>query len=132
MENVINDAGAGPEHIVPFYSGRTLERIQSLVKDLSGGLAVYISKDHRFATIGTRGVRPLDGVSGLIIHLSLNLADESERDPSRRIILDNPVHNLRYTKASRAELKDLLIGTLEASGFLPPGSRSADIDWDTY
>lgn len=124
MKKVSPHTDDSPSHILPFYSNRTLEEIHDLITDMSDGLAVYISKDRIFATIGTRGIRPMDGAPGLIIHLSVNLRDENTTAKSQRIILKQPVHNLACTKATAVELVDLLMRTLEESGFVRSGWRS--------
>lgn len=124
MKKVSNHANDSPSHILPFYSKRTLEEIHVLITDLSDGLAVYICKDHTFATIGTRGIRPMDGVPGLIIHLRVNLRDENTTAKSQKIILKQPVHNLECARATAVELKELLMRTLEESGFVRSGCRS--------
>lgn len=109
-------SGDAPQHIVPFYSGRTLERLHDLVKELDGGLAVYLSKDHGFATIGTRGIRPVDRAAGLIIHLSIRLRDE---DTESSVILDPPIHNAKHTAATPDQLLALLLKSLEEAALLP-------------
>jgi len=124
MKKISRRADDSLSHILPFYSNRTLEGIHDLITDLSNGLAVYISKDHTFATIGTRGIRPLGGAPGLIIHISVDLRDENTTAKSQHIILKQPVHNLACTKATAVELKDLLMRTLEESGFVRSGWRS--------
>ncbi|MGI4718291.1 MAG: hypothetical protein ACRYGO_03385 [Janthinobacterium lividum] len=121
------DAPSGSEFIVPFYSERTLREVHSHIKDLHDGLAVYISQDRSFATIGTRGTRPQDGSPGLIIHLSVDLSDDS--DEPRRVNFDSPYHNLEYAVATGDELKILLIGALTDSGAIAPGSRPDDDRW---
>jgi hypothetical protein len=75
------------ERIGPFYSERTLDEIHSLIKDVRDGLAVYLSKEHTFATIGTRGIRPFDGSSGLIIHMSVSISDADPADGTWRMCL---------------------------------------------
>lgn len=116
-----------PRHIVPFYSERTLATRQVLVKDLRDGLAVYVSEDRGFATIGTRGIRPLDRTPGLIIHLSVHLDDTPQT-----VVLDMPFHNLAYTPASAGQLMDLLIGTLEQAALVPPGSTAGSREWHIF
>ena len=64
-----------------FYSTKTLEEEHESIGDLPGGLAVYVSRDHTFATIGAHGVRPADGKLGLIVHVRVDLSDD---DPAKR------------------------------------------------
>lgn len=118
--------GDGSGHIVPFYSATTLEDLHVLVKDLHDGLAVYISKDHGVATIGTRGIRPLDGISGLIIHLSFRLGDE-DFGKRPRVVLDRPFHNEEHTPATADQLVELLLGSLEKAVLLPAGLSKDDV-----
>lgn len=124
---IMTDTSSGSEFIVPFYSERTLREVHSHIKDLHDGLAVYISQDRSFATIGTQGTRPQDGSPGLIIHLSVDLGDDS--DEPRKVIFDSPYHNLAYAAATGDELKILLIGALTDSGAIAPGSRPDDDRW---
>ena len=58
-----------PEPVsVPFFSVRTLAEDYTLVAELRNDVAIYKHKSGKFATIGTRGHRPSDGSSGLIVH----------------------------------------------------------------
>lgn len=119
----MTNSEAGMEHVGPFYSERTLDEVHSLIKDERDGVAVYISKDHAFATIGTRGIRPFDGASGLIIHMSVSLSDADPADDARRICFEQPFFNLAYTSATVDELKVLLVDALAEAGFVRSDAR---------
>lgn len=119
----------GPASMGFFYSERTLNEVHELVRDLPDGLAVYVSRDHRFATIGTRGIRPLDGTPGLIIHVSVDITEDDPAKPLPRFIPAQPCHNREYTAASADELKALLFHALIDAGFVPPGARFDEGRW---
>lgn len=119
----------GPASMCFFYSERTLREVHEPVRDLPGGLAVYVSRDHTFATIGTRGVRPADGSPGLIIHVSVDITEDDPAKRQLRFISTQPCHNGEYTAASADELKALIFRTLIDSGLVPPGSRFDDERW---
>ena len=72
MTKVPSHSDENSSHLLPFYSNRTIAEIHDLIADMSGGLAVYISRDRTFATIGTRAIRPMDSVLALIIRLSVD------------------------------------------------------------
>jgi hypothetical protein len=112
-----------------FYSARTLHEVHESVRDLPGGLAVYVSRDHTFATIGTRGIRPADGTPGLIIHVSVDITDDDRAKRSPGVIPSQSHHNGEYTTASADELKVLLLRALIAAGLVPPGARFDDQRW---
>ena len=118
----------GPASMVPFYSERTLREVHEQVGHLLGGLAVYVSRDHTFATIGTRGIRPADGTPGLIIHVSVDITeDQAKRSP--RFIPTQSHHNGEYTAASADELKTLLFRALIDARLVPPGAKFDDERW---
>jgi hypothetical protein len=119
----------GPASMGFFYSARTLHEEHELVRDLQGGLAVYVSRDHTFATIGTRGIRPADGTPGLIIHVTVDIKEDDPAKRSPRIIPAQPRHNGEYTAASAGELKALLFGALIDAGLVPAGARFDDERW---
>jgi hypothetical protein len=132
MKASANNAGNDSDHIVPFYSERTLACLHTLVKHLDGDLAVYVCEDRGFATIGTHGIRPFDGTPGLIIHLSVYLGNDKASEASQGIVPQQLLHNPRHTSASEHDIKTLLIGTLEASGFIPAGARSDALAWHFF
>jgi hypothetical protein len=119
----------GPASMGSFYSARTLHEVHEPVRDLPGGLAVYVSRDHTFATIGTRGIRPADGTPGLIIHVSVDLTEDDPAKQSLRFIPTQSHHNGEYTAASADELKALLFCALIDAGLVPPGARFIDERW---
>lgn len=119
----------GPASMGFFYSERTLSEVHELVADLPDGLAVYVSRDHRFATIGTRGIRPLDGTPGLIIHVSVDITEDDPAKPLPRFIPAQSCHNREYTAANADELKALLFRALINAGFVPPSARFDEERW---
>lgn len=125
MTETVHHADTGHAHVLPFYSARTLDALHTLVTNLDRGLAVYIRDDHAFGTIGTRGTRPFDGSPGLIIHLSVRLGD----DVAAEFVPRQLVHNMEHTSATEAEIKALLIASLETAGLIPAGSRWDDPRW---
>lgn len=122
-------ATPGPASMGFFYSARTLNDVHEPVKELPGGLAVYVSRDHTFATIGTRGIRPVDGTPGLIIHVSVDITEDDPAKPSPRFIPAQSRHNGEYTAASADELKALLFSALIGAGLVPPDARFDDARW---
>ena len=127
-----SEEGSGPRHIVPFYSERTLERIQSLVKDFPNGLAVFVDKEKTFATIGTRGIRPLDGSPGLIIHASVCLDRNHARGRADAFVPAQPFSNLEYAPIPAGGLLELLIATLAEAGFVPSGATADNTTWSLF
>jgi len=119
----------GPASMVFFYSMRTLHEVHELVGDLPGGLAVYVSRDQTFATIGTRGIRPSDGTPGLIIHVNVDITEDDPAKRSPHIILMQSRHNGDYTSANAEELKALLFRTLIDAGLVPPDVKFDDDRW---
>jgi hypothetical protein len=119
----------GPSSMVPFCSERTLREIHEPVGDLPGNLAVYVSRDHTFATIGTRGIRPSDGTPGLIIHVSVDITQDDPAKRSPRFIPAQSCHNGEHTAANADELKALLFRALIDAGLVPSGARFDDERW---
>lgn len=119
----------GPASMGSFYSARTLHEVHEPVTDLPGGLAVYVSRDHTFATIGTCGIRPVDGTPGLIIHVSVDITEDDPAKRSLRFIPTQSHHNGEYTAASADELKALLFRALIDAGLVPPSARFVDERW---
>lgn len=119
----------GPASMGFFYSVRTLHEEHEPVRELPGGLAVYVSRDHTFATIGTRGIRPADGTPGLIIHVTVDIMEEDPAKRSTRFIPAQSHHNGEYTAASADELRTLLFRALIDAGLVPPGARFDDERW---
>lgn len=117
----------GPASMVFFYSERTLSEVHALVEDLPGGLAVYVSREHTFATIGTRGIRPLDGTRGLVIHVHVDITAGEPAKP--RFIPAQSCHNSEYTTANADELETLLFRALINAGLVPPSARFHDERW---
>jgi hypothetical protein len=119
----------GPASMGFFYSDRTLREVHALVADLPGGLAVYVSRDHTFATIGTRGIRPLDGTRGLVIHVTVDITQDEPAKPDPRFIPAQSCHNGEYTAANADELKALLFRALIDAGLVSPNARFDDEHW---
>jgi hypothetical protein len=119
----------GPASMGFFYSAGTLHEEHELVRDLPGGLTVYVRRDHTFATIGTRGIRPADGTPGLIIHVTVDITEDDPAKRSPRFIPAQSRHNGEYTAASADQLKALLFGALIDAGLVPPGTRFDDERW---
>jgi hypothetical protein len=119
----------GPASMVSFYSERTLRDVHEPVGHLPGGLAVYVNHDHTFATIGTRGIRPLDGAPGLIIHVSVDITEDDPAKRSPRFIPSQSFHNSEHRAASVDELKALLFRALIDAGLVPPSARFDDERW---
>jgi hypothetical protein len=119
----------GPASMVCFYSERTLNEVHEPIADLPGGLAVYVNRDHTFATIGTRGVRPADGAPGMIIHVAVDISDDDAAKRAPRFIPIQSLHNGDYTAAGEDELKALLFRALIDAGLVPPGARFDDERW---
>jgi hypothetical protein len=121
-----------PHDPMPFYSRRTLEEVHRHVGDLRDGLAVYVSRDGAFATIGTRGIRPSDRTPGLIIHLSVILREEDPAHRSGSMIPPGFCHHLSHTPVTAGELRALLFTALEEAGLVPRGSRPGDDRWSYF
>lgn len=106
-----------------FYSARTLQEMHEPVKDLPGGLAVYINRDRTSASIGTRGIRPADGMPGMIIHLIVDITEDDSVKHSQRFIPAQPLHNSEYTGARADELKAVLLRVLIDAGLATDDAR---------
>lgn len=99
-----------------FCSAKTLQEMHEPVKELPGGLAVYVNQDRTSASIGTRGIRPADGMPGLIIHLIVDITEDDPVKHSQRFIPAQPLHNSEYTVARADELKAVLMRVLIDAG----------------
>ena len=101
---------------LPFFSIRTLAREHILLKDLGNGIAIYAHNEGTFATIGTRGLRSLDGAAGLIIHIKVHRAEHGAIEVYSGGLVQKTFYNLEHTTASGEELLQLLMKTLEETG----------------
>ena len=121
-----------PDHIVPFYSERTLASLHRLVAQCDSDIAVYSCDEQGFATIGTRGVRPFDGTPGLIVHLSVYLRGDDPRPASSKVMPSQLLHNMAHTSMAEHQVKALLIETLEKAGLAAAGTASNDGSWHYF
>lgn len=92
--------------ILPFLSARTLAEHYELVAEIEGNVAIYKHKSGQSATIGTRGQRPRDGASGLIVHddVTARLGPLLEHRNPYKIGLSN----LSYWRATKSPIATLL------------------------
>lgn len=104
------------QRFIPFYSKRTLDEIQMLVKELDDGMAVYVMKDRTLGTIGTRGIRLDDGSPGLIIHLSVEIAADGSAQVYPASLAEKRFYSLDLAPVEADELLVLLLGALREAG----------------
>jgi hypothetical protein len=123
LEPVVADT---TKRFIPFYSKRTLEDVQMLVKELDDGMAVYVMKDRTLGTIGTRGIRLPDGSPGLIIHVSVEIAADGSAQVYPADLVEKPFYSLDLAPIGADGLLALLLGALGEAGLLAAGVGRPD------